>query len=60
MGHRIGSVSSLWLLQLREFSFCSDENGDVRVGVFPEGEEILVRSASFCRIARESLSAGQS
>ena len=30
------------LLQLRVLRFRSDEDGDVRVGVFPEREEILI------------------
>jgi hypothetical protein len=39
-------------VKLRVFGFRNDEDGNIRVGVFPEGEEILVSSASFCRIAR--------
>src|SRR5216683_6335208 len=35
------------LLQLRVFGLGSDEDGNVRVGVFPEGEEILIRAARF-------------
>src|SRR5271170_3270946 len=31
-----------YLLQLRVLRFCSGENGDVEVGVFPEREEILI------------------
>jgi hypothetical protein len=31
------------LLELRVLRFCSDEDGNVRVGVFPEREEILIR-----------------
>jgi hypothetical protein len=30
-------------LQLGVFGFGGDEDGDVRIGVFPEGEEVLVR-----------------
>jgi hypothetical protein len=29
-------------LQLRKFRFRGDEDGNVRVGVFPECEEILI------------------
>jgi hypothetical protein len=34
-------------MQLRGFGLCSDQDGNVRVGVFPSGEEILVGAISF-------------
>jgi len=37
----------LGLLKLRVLRFRSDENGDVRVGVFPEREEILIGRLGF-------------
>jgi hypothetical protein len=45
------------LLQLRVFRFGLLEDGDVWVGVFPEGKEIL-SSASFLRIAGEGVGTG--
>jgi len=39
------------LLQLRVFRFRSDENRNVRVGVLPGREEILIRGSSFGRLA---------
>jgi hypothetical protein len=38
-------------LQLGVFGFSGDEDGDVGVGIFPGGEEILVREASFAGVA---------
>jgi hypothetical protein len=38
-------------LQLGVFGFSGDEDGDVGVGIFPGGEEILVREASFGGVA---------
>ena len=35
------------------------EDGDVGVGVFPEGEEILIGGAGFCGVAGESVGAGE-
>jgi hypothetical protein len=39
------------LLQLREFLFGLPENKDVGIGVFPEGEEVLIGGAGFDRVA---------
>jgi hypothetical protein len=38
------------LLKLRVLRFCSDEDGNVRVGVFPERKEILVVYACPSRV----------
>ena len=38
-------------MQLGVFGFSGDEDGDVGVGIFPGGEEILVREASFAGVA---------
>ncbi len=39
------------LLQLREFRLGLLQDGDVRVGVFPEREEILIGRAGFGGVA---------
>jgi hypothetical protein len=36
----------LGLLELRVFRLCRDEDWNVRIGVFPEGEEIFVGGES--------------
>src|ERR1700730_12641434 len=48
-------VASLGLLELCVFRFGGEQNRDVRVGVFPEREEILVGLASFIRFAGQSV-----
>jgi hypothetical protein len=35
------------------------QDGDVRIGVFPKGEEILVGGASLGRVALECIGAGE-
>jgi len=45
----------LGLSQLRVFRLGSDENRNVRVGVFPEREEILIRSAGLGDVALQSI-----
>jgi hypothetical protein len=47
------------LLQLRVFGFGLLENGNVRVGVFPQCEEILVGRAGLGCVARECIGAGE-
>jgi hypothetical protein len=39
------------LFQLRVLGFRSDKNGNVRVGIFPEREEILIGGAGFRGVA---------
>ena len=39
------------LFQLRVFRFRSDEDGNIRVRVFPEHEEILIGRLGFCGVA---------
>jgi hypothetical protein len=39
------------LHQLRVLRLSGDENRDVGVGVFPQGEEILIRGAGLCGVA---------
>src|SRR2546426_8097134 len=39
------------LLQLRVLRLGFLQHGDVGIGVFPEGEEVLVRSVGFCGIS---------
>ena len=39
------------LLQLRVFRFRSDEDRNVRVGVFPQREEVLIRRLGFGGVA---------
>src|SRR5271170_5372690 len=43
------------LFQLRVFRLGSNQNGDVRVGVFPHREEVLIGSAGFGAVALESV-----
>ena len=47
------------LLQLRVLRLGFLQNGNVGVGVFPEGEEILVCTLRFGGVAREAVGAGQ-
>jgi hypothetical protein len=47
------------LLQLGVFGFCSDEDGDIGVGIFPEREEIVVGGASLRRVALQCIGAGK-
>jgi hypothetical protein len=42
-----GHVNGCRLFQVRVFGFCSDEDGDVGVGIFPKREEILIGGAGF-------------
>ncbi len=48
------------LLQLRVLELGGDEDGDVRVGVFPQVEKILIRSAGFGGVALQCVSTRQS
>src|SRR6266853_1807305 len=51
-----GRVFSLRALQqLRVLCLGLLQDGDVGVGVFPDREEILISTASFCRIAGEAV-----
>jgi len=45
-----------WLLQLRVFRLRFFQDGDVGVGVFPEGEKVLVGGFGFRSVPRESVS----
>jgi len=45
-------------LQLRVFRFGSEEDRNVRVGVFPEREEILIGDAGFGGVALQGVGAG--
>ena len=47
------------LFQFRVLRFRSDENRNVRVGIFPEREEILIGRLSFGGIALHGVGAGQ-
>src|SRR5262245_27300225 len=47
------------LLQFRVFRFGLLQDGDVGVGVFPEGEEVLVFATGVGKIALEGISAGE-
>jgi hypothetical protein len=46
-----------WLLQLRVLRFRSDEDGNVRVGVLPECEEILISGLGFGGVALHDIGA---
>jgi hypothetical protein len=57
-GHRPFSPRCLRpLSQLRVFGFGFLEAGNVRVGVFPRREEILIGCAGLGSVAREGMSA---
>jgi hypothetical protein len=45
----------LVLVELFVFGFSSDKNGSVRVGAFPDGKEILVRSSCSSLVAFEHI-----
>ena len=47
------------LIKLRVLRFGSDEDGNVRVGVFPEGEKILIGGLGFCGVALQRVGAGE-
>jgi hypothetical protein len=47
------------LLQLRVLRLSLGQDGDIGVGVFPEGEEIIVSSASFRSVTLQSVGAGE-
>lgn len=49
----------MWLFHLCILQLGSDENGDVRVGVFPKGEEILIGFSGIYAISQESIGASQ-
>ena len=49
------SAASNRLLQFRVLGLGLLEDGDIGVGVFPQGEEILVRGACFGRVARQNV-----
>jgi len=42
------------LLQHCIFSFCSEKEGNVRIGTFPECQEVLICSLSFDRLSLQS------
>jgi len=46
------------LLQLRVLRFGFFQDGDVGVGVFPEGEETLIGGTGFGGVASHGISAG--
>ena len=48
-----------WLLQLRVLRFGLLQDGDVGVGIFPEGEEVLVGHFRFGGIARKHICSSQ-
>ena len=52
-------ASSASLVQLRVLRLGFLQDGDVGVGVFPEGEEILVSRLGFGGIAGEDVGTGQ-
>ena len=47
------------LLQLRVFRLGGDEDWNVRVGILPEREEILIRRLGLDGVALQSVSAGE-
>ena len=47
------------LLQLRVLRSGLLQDGNVGVGIFPEGEEILVRGVALCTVALKSIGTGE-
>src|ERR1700719_1285295 len=47
------------LMQLCVFSFCFFEDGDVWIGVFPQGKKILIRGAALGSVALHRVGAAQ-
>src|SRR4249919_94820 len=58
-GSRLRDSSASELMERRVFRLSSDKSGNVRVGVFPEGEELLIGFSGFCRVASERGAARQ-
>jgi hypothetical protein len=54
---RRGNLSQLLQLRVLRLGFLQD--GDVGVGVFPEGQKILVSGLGFRGVAGEDISAGK-
>jgi hypothetical protein len=57
------SIEEKLALELRLFGalrFRSNENGNVRVGVFPEGEKILASSLGFHAVTLKGIGASES
>ncbi len=52
-------LATLSYCQLRVFRLRLLKDGDVRVGVVPEGEEILIRRPSFGGFALQNVGAGE-
>ena len=52
-------IAQLVSLQLRVLYFCLLQNGNVRIGVFPEGQEFLVGGSGFGCIALEGIGAAK-
>src|SRR5437016_5591189 len=46
-------------LQFRGLRFCSDEDRNVGVGIFPESKEILIRGAALGSVALHRIGASQ-
>jgi len=49
---------ALQLIQLCVVRLGLLQDGDIRVSVFPQGEEVLIRGAGFRRVALEGIGAG--
>src|ERR1700691_3581773 len=54
------SGSSVELLELRVLRFGFFQDGDIRVGVLPQGEEPLVSGLGFRRVSGEGVGSGES
>src|SRR5260370_11567409 len=63
LGRKDGKVNRnaerTWILKLRVLSLGFLQDGNVLVGVFPRGEEVLIGSASFDGVARKSKASRQ-
>src|ERR1700752_3750589 len=54
----IATLGRCWLLQPRVLGLGLLQDGDVGVGVFPEGEEVLVGGAGFGSVVLQDVGAG--
>src|SRR4029077_14306100 len=58
--NQVNAPRDALLLQFGVFRFCCDENRNISVGVFPQGEKILVGNAGFCGISLKRIRASHS
>ena len=47
--------AAAWLVQLLVLGFCLFQDGQIRIGIFPGGEEVLVGGLSCCGVALQGV-----